>query len=405
MLLTIHPKFQPNVLGSLKWLAFADSDVRLATLAEVFIIRPGRDMAVDDKERLFTPQDVLKYLSGLVDVWDVWESDYVDGTDMGDEVAYMRLAHYSVKEYLTSSRITQGPATAFHFSEVDARLHIARAFIAYHFYRLAYESNDPHYIAGHPQWLHHLERVPRDFWTPGVIYDATRALTMQSRSLMKTFIREVFQTSKVDVAKHCSNPQWPHCCTALHGFPRITDMLLSGLPGTNQFLMQEHLDAALQDAVRGGSIAVVELLLAKGADINAETAKHGDAMKAAITNRDREFSPRGQEEMMRLLLDRGFHLNAQRGQPGVAPAGPDGSSGTDWENAVAGTALYKAAVCGSNVACRLLLDEGADVNAGGGIYGSPLQAAISRWPGGYKDMTLMRDLILLLLDREADVNA
>jgi hypothetical protein len=59
------------------------------------------------------------------------------------------------------------------------------------------------------------------------------------------------------------------------------------------------------------------------------------------------------------------------------------------------TPLYYAALCGLNVTTRLLLDEGADVNAQGGHYDNALQAASY---GGHEQVVKM------LLDKGADVN-
>ncbi|KAK4117923.1 hypothetical protein N657DRAFT_584570, partial [Parathielavia appendiculata] len=60
----------------------------------------------------------------------------------------------------------------------------------------------------------------------------------------------------------------------------------------------------------------------------------------------------------RLLLDNGADVNAQGGQYG--------------------TALQAAASKGEMEIVRLLLDNGADVNAQGGEYGTALQAAASK---------------------------
>jgi hypothetical protein len=60
------------------------------------------------------------------------------------------------------------------------------------------------------------------------------------------------------------------------------------------------------------------------------------------------------------------------------------------------TPLYYAALLGFSTVTRLLLDEGADINAQGGHYGNALQAASA---GGHEQVVKM------LLDKGADVNA
>jgi len=97
-------------------------------------------------------------------------------------------------------------------------------------------------------------------------------------------------------------------------------------------------------AIQGGKEAIVQLLLDKGADVNAQLGGYfGSALAAAVRQ--------GNEAIVRLLLDKGADVNAQLG----------GSYGS---------ALAAAAAYGSNVAIvRLLLENGADVNGRGGHYG------------------------------------
>jgi ankyrin repeat protein len=64
-----------------------------------------------------------------------------------------------------------------------------------------------------------------------------------------------------------------------------------------------------------------------------------------------------------LLLEKGAEVNAQGGKDG--------------------NALQAASVWGSESIVRLLLEMGADVNAQGGMYGSAVKAASMR---GHKDV-------------------
>jgi hypothetical protein len=66
-------------------------------------------------------------------------------------------------------------------------------------------------------------------------------------------------------------------------------------------------------------------------------------------------SKKGDEESVKVLLDKGANVNAQGGQHGKA--------------------LNAASVRGDEQVVKLLLDKGADVNAQGGPYGNALQAA------------------------------
>jgi ankyrin repeat protein len=121
-------------------------------------------------------------------------------------------------------------------------------------------------------------------------------------------------------------------------------------------------------AAEQGNQAVMEVLLDKGADVNAEGGKYGNALQAASHN--------GHKDIATLLLDKGADVSAQGGEYG--------------------NALQAASANGYKDMATLLLDKGADVNAEGGHYGNALQAASLRGD---------KDIATLLLDKGADVNA
>lgn len=88
----------------------------------------------------------------------------------------------------------------------------------------------------------------------------------------------------------------------------------------------------------GGHDKVVQLLLDKGAEVNAQGGSYGNALQAA--------SEGGHDKVVRLLLDKGADMNAQ---------------GRRYDNA-----LQAASAGGHGKVVRLLLDKGADVNSQGG---------------------------------------
>lgn len=84
-----------------------------------------------------------------------------------------------------------------------------------------------------------------------------------------------------------------------------------------------------------GLVAPARVLICKGADVNAQGSKHGNALQAA--------SEGGYQEIVKLLLDKGADVHAQSGQYG--------------------NALYSASEGGYEEIVKLLLDKGVDVNA------------------------------------------
>ena len=137
----------------------------------------------------------------------------------------------------------------------------------------------------------------------------------------------------------------------------------------------------MQAAAWGENVEIIRLLLDKGADVNAQGGKHGNALQAAAYT--------GNLEVTRLLLDKGANVNAQGGE---------------YDNALqAAAASWRAEV----EVIRLLLDKGADVNAQGGIYGNALQASVSSYRDAEYGAPQSKDKIAitrLLLDKGADVN-
>lgn len=452
MLLGISPNFQSRVMNSLKWLAFSLKPVQVVWLSEIFTFRPENTLPPDGTEKLFRASDIMKYFSGLVVVAD----------------SIVRLAHFSIKEYLTSTQITGGPAAAFGFTEIDAHLHIARLCLAYHFLHaedanygyIKYKEqlkNKPEELESYTskQWAWHLEMVPSTLWPSEIVQKAVSALEARSRTLAKmiSFESYYFGQGNLFLAR-------PLCYTAWLGLSSLTMMLLSHGPGTNNFFTQEDLDMALKDAAYKGSIEMVWRLLEEGANINAEestlkTAEHvrrkfyysreyGSALQAAALG--------GHLEIVKLLIDKGAEVNAQCDESGSAlhaaakgnhldvvkfltSRGADIHARTSMAGSVLASAIHgsvdqcfhfllskgalkkddgesaliKAASIHCWDLCYLLLDQGASVNASASNSesGSPLQAACVRlWFGPTEGtMTKVVEFIERLLVLGADINA
>ncbi|GMF71001.1 unnamed protein product [Aspergillus oryzae] len=89
----------------LLWLTFSRQPMTLSALSEAVVIVKG-DKFLDDECRLYSPTVILKICQGLVAY---------------DEVtSIITLAHASVKAFLTSDAIRQGPAAYYSLQEIEA---------------------------------------------------------------------------------------------------------------------------------------------------------------------------------------------------------------------------------------------------------------------------------------------
>ncbi|KAJ5410107.1 uncharacterized protein N7487_004466 [Penicillium crustosum] len=156
--------------------------------------------------------------------------------------------------------------------------------------------------------------------------------------------------------------QW----ASLNGHKRVVQLLLNR--GAHVNAQGGRHGYALVAACFNGHINIVQLLLNRGAHVNSQGGRHGYALVAACF--------KGHIKIVQLLLKRGAHVNAQGGRHG--------------------NALQAACAGGHDKIAQLLLQEGAAVNAQGGFYGNALQAACA---GGHDKIAQ------LLLQEEAAVNA
>jgi ankyrin repeat protein len=408
MLEKIDTRRRKQVASLLKWLAFSLRPLRLDELAEIFILDHELTVPFDENKRLFTPEDVLKYLPGLVITVPIRVGHY-SSIWYNTEAIEIRLAHFSIKEYLISQRMRQDLVTRFSITETNAHLHISESCLAYHLHisKTELATKDSvrrfalwEYAAFY--WARHLEEVGRASWTASVTGRAMQVLTPCVKSLLN-MVRIKGPGSYLDHNWDLKSEELvlPLCYTASLGAFQITDLLINNGANINEHSPARGCEYALQAAAVGRNTSIVQLFLDKGADINTQGGLYGNALQAAAC--------RGNENMVQLLLDKGADINAQGGHYGnalqaVAYGGSeskvqlllDKGADINAQGGHYGNALQAAAFCGNESKVQLLLDKGADINAQGGHYGNALQAAA--FCGN-------ENMVQLLLDKGADTNA
>ncbi|KAK1246570.1 hypothetical protein MKX08_000372 [Trichoderma sp. CBMAI-0020] len=430
MLHGIDEDFQSQVIASLKWLACSAEPLTIGLLAEIFVLPSSPNNGFEEISSLFSPMDVLKYFPGLIVIQ---ENKNLNTLGSRKEDPHVRLAHFSIKEYLMSDRIFQSPVSGFAFTESDAHMHIADLCLAYHLHmstiieisdsnRLRLGENELKDYASR-NWAEHLEMVSRTSWSPKILRNAALSLSIRSQSL-KIMVSCDYQCDEDFMRR-------PHCYTARRGFRQLTGMLVSGGAGVNRYITQMDLDEGLhyatksrkksiaklfldngarmhnclEEAAEQGDIGLVQLLLDHGAETNSLTGKLEPALRAALWG--------GYLDVLKLLYSRGADINSPfaTAKQAHVPRNSelrvadclrflfDNGAGVDLNvDRSLTAALYVAIRRGYQEVPQLLIDRGASLNELAGQDGYPLEVALRH--------SLSNDrLIRRLLDLGADPNA
>lgn len=92
-------------------------------LLEALLLAPAKDPPFNPEDRLFNPYEVLQLLPGLVSITTKVMGRFESRT--------IRLAHFSVKEYLVGSNIGKGPTATFGTSPEEAHQFITESCLVY----------------------------------------------------------------------------------------------------------------------------------------------------------------------------------------------------------------------------------------------------------------------------------
>ena len=378
-----------DAVQALQWLCFSIRPLDLPEMVEILAIQNGNGGGFFPDERLPDPEDVMVVCSSLISCnTDYSIDDPIDnsvaesthsnssGNDSGDGgieqrgTRQIRLAHFSVKEYLLSDRCAL---------QSDLQTQTCHAVIAEGCLRYLLHLSEDSPLTKEVVDQYPLARYAAEYWwqhaqkiesTSGcaVFKLASKLLTNENSALLSWVqlynVDQPWEAS--DMTLTISNVPQPLYYAASIGVPEVVRSILQNNTDINA--QGGFHDNALSAASVRGYEKVVQILLDAGADVNAQGGDWGNALSAV--------SGCGYEKMVQILLDAGAGVNVQGG---------------DWTNA-----LSAASVRGYEKVVQILLDAGADVNAQRGDWGSALSAASGC---GYEKV------VQILLDAGADVNA
>ncbi|KAJ7249840.1 ankyrin repeat-containing domain protein [Mycena rebaudengoi] len=370
---------------ALTWVANAKRPLSVAELLEAIAIEPNTKSL--DREGVVEMVVVLSVCAGLVIV---------------DQDGTVRLIHYTTQNYLDGVQ-----ASKFPFAQRD----IAQACLTY----VLYDN-----FAPLPENREELETLEQDHalldysFRHSLIHAAGKSEAMLQHLIME-FLGQASRWAEfwgsIKYNKHyASSPcdildpfgGWPEFHTPLH-LAAVFNLqeTFENILAQDPHLWDEKKGELLYVSSSFSHVEMVELLLKKGVDVNAQGGEYGNALQAASYN--------GQEAIVQLLIEKGADVNAQGGDYGNAlqAASYDGDEaivqlliekGADVnaQGGEYGNVLQAASYRGHEATVRLLIEKGANVNAQGGEYGNALQAAST------KPNTAV---VQLLIDQGADVNA
>ncbi|PGH05933.1 hypothetical protein GX51_02714 [Blastomyces parvus] len=368
---------KPKAIRILQFLAFSERPLDIRELADAIAVDFKKVPQFHRNYRMPVPLEISRYCSSLVVVV------YDKPAQLAWQKEVLQLAHFSVKEYLTSDRVD--PSFRESFSEINARGIITRVCLAY----LSQIYHDAGNSARRTALTHPLTIYSTRYWPD-------HARLAETEKAVEESILEFFQETYMRWSSLLS-PEWPQTIMVQVG-PRQSIATptyyasLTGLGHTLRLFLERganvnaqggYYGTALQAAAsQEGNENIVEMLLERGADINAQGGDYGNALQVA--------SFRGHVHIVQMLLERGADVNAQGGNHGTAL---QAASLGEYENIVhmllkrgadvntqSGfykTALQAASVGGYDNIVQILLENGADVHVQGGWYDNALQAAIN----------------------------
>ncbi len=368
------------------------------------------------ENRLSEPRDVLSICSGLVTTATSTRLTWLGFQHL--PIEELRLAHFSVKEFLVSERKHSARSLSFILNERYAHETLASLCVRYllwcHHERLC---EDPNFLWRYAtlrsetvpfapyaatSWSRHLRAAQLDSSSP-LVGQCLHMLT--NSSILRDIIRlhtPWFRYKEFRIMEQCGyvkpikgknslvttvDPVPPLYYASLLGMDQLVFMLLEKGDDVNCYCPH---GTCLTAAVTSSQSSTVQLLIERGADVNARILQTGEGRtcysKTAIHEAVLGAFHSQREDIVAMLLASGADVNLGRA-----------NSGKDLASIEANTPLQAAVQYSHKRLVRLMLDAGANPNAWAGRYCTALENA-----AGDKIRPDSFEIMIMLLDAGAD---
>ena len=388
---------------ALQWLAFSLRPLTLAEVAEAIVVRPDSGF-VNAEERLRDPHDILLICSSLVIL---------------SEAGELRLAHYSVKEFLVSERIRTGPASTFAMAAHSANRSMSETCLAHLFCssQLNTTANDifgdlPLLRYSAEYWYSHAQNVPLQSDRVKIDTLALKLLDPGNRVAMMYWLSIAAPDRVQRGPWFCKNIDWIGSSLYYASYCGLVDVAHKLLAiGEDVNAMSGIYGSCLSAAACTGSVAMVKLLVESGARLEGSSIHLQDSLNERLLdirqrNNSRQMVPNNafravgrvaqafnmkelpshksadiqrddDDDATALEQDWGLALQLAAATGGILEVERllDCTEATTDNTVVTQNALQEAAFAGHQNIVESLLRKGADVNARGGPFGTAMQAA------------------------------
>ncbi|TWU70855.1 hypothetical protein ED733_000488 [Metarhizium rileyi] len=257
---SIPPAHMQNATRILQLLTFSERPLRIKEAVDAIAVDTEGDRYFDPGDRMPDPMEISCFCSSLV----VIVPTNVPSQHEDEKHLELQLAHFSVKEYLTSERL--GKDISQKFQEIAAKASIATVCLA-HLLHLDQDISINTIREAFP-----LAQYSTRYWM------SHAAVAEGKDTKLQSYIEKFF----------CRHKSSYRNCYSLY---RPDDLYLHAED------LRKEPPPALYYASFGGFANVVQYLLNRGANVKGQGGTYGTALYAA--------SYRGHEAVVRLLLEKG----------------------------------------------------------------------------------------------------